>query len=160
MLSNCLAKSEGLKCHHYNSALPYKGCVSYEDLLLVLLFHPRQSWGLKHSVPLLWIRRLLIIIYAKKFKTENRTTTVRLSERGREERKKNKEGKWDYDNNSRCELVKSNFSKGLSFSNFGTNFWQWLNSIFRIFTKIKSEFNLALKVSPPCLWPQRWCYRH
>lgn len=39
--------------------------------------------------------------------------------------------------------VKSHFSKGVSFREFGTKFWQRLNSKFSIFTKKKkkSEFS-------------------
>ncbi len=37
--------------------------------------------------------------------------------------------------------VESHFSKGVSFREFGTNFWTRLSSKFSIFTKIKSEFS-------------------
>lgn len=37
--------------------------------------------------------------------------------------------------------VESHFSKGVSFGEFGTNFWPWLSSKFSIFAKIKSEFS-------------------
>lgn len=37
--------------------------------------------------------------------------------------------------------VKSHFSKGVSFREFGTNFWLRLSSKFSIFAKIKSELS-------------------
>lgn len=146
-LSNWLAKFHGLKCHHYRG--PFTGQQCTEGVWAGRTFywfststHVRAQSFHKHCWSIAFSGNWDPLNNnppnkSSKWKTEHLQCVC--------QKKKEKKGKKTRGKSVimiKIADVKSHFSKGVSFGEFGTNFWLKQNSKFNIFTKIKNEFSL------------------